>query len=331
MILNSVITSTEMSQTSRLQRRIVSVSNLCEGIQERVTERHYDKSAAMKTLIENLISHIKAFDGDIFGGVIRDYRTNGFPYIKDINCRIDNLLVIIFMNTLQLHYDVRELPSGLNGYFVEYSKRLHISSRQENSAHIIVDIVTLSRAEWIRLPCDFDINLLAENAFSCYVRSNYPTLNKVVDRYGFIHKRLKNALFALLEPCNSKSCDEVKHLIDRSVRLVTRDWIMDDSLIGKSSWLVNYWLIVSSLTTSCRTVFDKREVEVLKVQTECSLCNEVFKPRDIVINTKCNHNFHWSQERLESVTTDGTSICKGLREWMRLGNSSCPICRKNIY
>jgi hypothetical protein len=290
-----------------------------------ISERLGDKGKAMRGLIEELILHIKAFDGDIYGGVLRDYKSSGIPYIKDINCRIDNIVLYVFINILQLHFEVKELTTPFSNYFVDYSKKLQVYPKHDSSVYAILDIVTLSRSEWMRLPCDFDVNVLAENSISSFIRSNYVSMNKFVDKYGHVQKRIREGQFALLEPCSQKSADEVKQLIDRGTRLLSRQWIMDDSIQGKDSWIVNYWIMMTTAGVFVRSSFDTKQVEMLKAQCECSLCGEAFQPNDVVLNTKCNHNFHWSNDAVEGKS------CKGLREWMRLGNSSCPICRKNVH
>lgn len=284
----------------------------------------------MKSLIDDLLIHIKAFDGDVYGGVLRDYKSSGIPYIKDINCRIDSAMLMVFVSVLQIHFDVKEIVAPFSNYFVDYSKKLQVYSKLDSSVYAMLDIVTMSRGEWMRLPCDFDVNILAENSISSYVRSVYVSMNKFVDKYGHVQKRIREGQFALLEPCTQKSADEVKQLVDRSVRLVTRQWVMDDSIHGKDSWVVNYWLMLTSMSTFVRASFDTKGVELLKMQCECSLCGEAFQPHDVVLNTRCNHNFHWAQEANTVIGGSGRA-CKGLREWMRLGNSTCPICRKNVH
>jgi hypothetical protein len=52
---------------------------------------------------------------------------------------------------------------------------------------------------------------------------------------------------------------------------------------------------------------------------------------DIVINTKCNHNFHWHEPLPWRTFNGGSSnvaCCKGLKEWVSRGNITCPVCRQ---
>jgi hypothetical protein len=302
------------------------------------TDKYYDRAAAMRMLLDDVILHIKAFDGDLFGGVVRDYKMIGSPFVRDVNCRIDGIMLNIFISTLNLHFKVKELPTIFNGYFVDFSKRIQVSPKYNtnNTAKVftILDIVILSRPEWMRLPCDFDVNCLAENSISSFVRPSYFSMNKFVDKYNYVQKRIKTGKFGLLDLHTERTADQIRHTIDKAMLLVLRDWTMDDLVVGNDSWVINYWSMFNSLAKECRTCIDDKGCEMLRQQTECSLCGENYKHNDVVINTKCNHNFHWTQERNSQTNVNNAtspSHCKGLREWVKLGNVTCPICRDNMF
>lgn len=295
---------------------------------------HDDKHTKMKKLIDGLLMHIKAFEGDVFGGVVRDYKTQGLVYVRDINCRIDSIMLTIFLQTLNLHYKVRELSSDFSGKFVDYVKKLYVTFKDdENIVYTYLDIIVVSRVEWLRLPCDFDVNLLAESASSVYVRSNYTNMNKVVDKYSFVLDRVKKSTFAQLESLAAKTPEHACYFVDRAFKMSMRGWIMDDFYLGSNTYVMNAWMFFVNTPTFVRTEYDSQKLELMKSMDECAICSEKFKDTDIVINTKCNHNFHWSQAGCNRQTSGGAGAlcCKGLQEWIKLDNSSCPLCRKSMF
>jgi hypothetical protein len=59
---------------------------------------------------------------------------------------------------------------------------------------------------------------------------------------------------------------------------------------------------------------------------ECAICQEDFLPDDIVVNTACNHNFHWF------CRCGGTGGKSGLYTWVHCeGQTSCPSCRSHMF
>jgi len=306
-----------------------------------------DKTRTMKELIDALILHIKAFDGDVFGGVVRDYRVGGMVYVKDINCRLDNLVLQVFIQTLQVYFDVQEVSVEIGGHFADYIKKIKVSRKTDEMdsllymsgsgnvfSYVYLDIVVMSRIEWMRLPCDFDINLLAENSHSLYMRVPCVLLNRYTDKINHVMNRIKGNTFCSLENSYTKTPEQVKTLVDRACKLVTRGWIMDDSLLGDKTWVVGAWQIMSNGLRMVRKGYDRVEYDKMLSKKECSICNEEFKRTDIVINTKCNHNFHWQEPLHGSASRSEcghTVCCKGLKEWVSRGNITCPICRQIMF
>lgn len=311
-----------------------------------------EKTRSMKRLIDALLLHIKAFDGDVFGGVIRDYRVGGMIYVKDINCRIDNLLLQVFIQSLQVYFDVQEISVDVGGHFADYIKRIKVCRKNDEMdsllysvpsggtgnvySYVYLDIVVMSRSEWMRLPCDFDVNLLAENSHSLFMRTPCLLLNRHTDKLNHIMERIKMNAFCSLETSYTKTPEQVKTMIDRACKLVIRGWVMDDSLLGDMTWVVGAWQIISNGLRMVRKGFDRNEYDKMASMKDCSICNEEFKRTDIVINTKCNHNFHWQEPLPGSASASRSGCnnvvcCKGLKEWVSRGNITCPICRQLMF
>lgn len=285
------------------------------------------RKMALELLMDDILVHIKAFDGDVYGSVIRDYKLRNNTFIKDINCRIDVCMFSAFLNILYLHFDVTDYPKYYKHQYINVIKSLQIRPKYSNSNDIsmTLEILVMTRAEWMRLPCDFDVNLFAENSQSRYIRSHYKVLDKYVDVLTHVNKRIKTGQFALLEPTSNKTASEVLLCVDKARRLVTRGYMMDDSILMKNSWVINSWYLLQSHAHDSRRSHDPKQLGQMQSSCECSVCNETFNGMDIVINTKCNHNFHWN-----SCTPNGTK-CLGLREWVRLGNLTCPLCREQMF
>jgi hypothetical protein len=304
----------------------------------------------MKSLIDDVLHHIKAFDGDVYGGVVRDYRTVGVVYVKDINCRLDNNILHIFIQTLNLYYHVEEISFEIGGTFAEFRKKIKVSRKEEDidkllyssnspQLYVYLDIVLMTRIEWMRVPCDFDVNTLAENSHSMFIRVPYASLNRYSDRLNHIVERIKDMSFCSVEDCHVKTPEQITTLVDRALRLVMRGWIMDDLLLGDKTWVIASWHILSNQLRMVRKNNNKDKYDKMISMKECAICNEEFKKTDIVINTKCNHNFHWSEfcntcvnHRSYSASSSAVSgKCKGLKEWVKRGNITCPICRQIMF
>lgn len=305
-------------------------------------QKTYYKKMIMKQLIDNVIVHIKAFDGDVYGGVVRDYSVGNIVYIQDINCRLDNSILNLFMQTLFVYFDVEEISVEIGGSFTDLRKKIKVMMKDKESNNILysttsqrvpyvfVDIVMMSRMEWMRLPCDFDVNVLAENSHSLYIRVPYNSLNKYTDRLKFVRDRIQDTTFCALEDSFSKTPEQIIGLVDRALRLIMRGWIMDDTLLGNKTWVLSQWNVLSNELKMVRKNYDKDKYEQMTCSMECAICNEEFQPTDIVINTKCNHNFHWN-DLCATYLPNKSVRCKGLKEWVKRGKISCPVCRQFMF
>jgi Ring finger domain len=303
-----------------------------------ITSSLINKNTMLRKLVDDVLLHIKAFDGDVYGGFIRDYRIGDTVFIKDINCRIDNAFLVLFMQTLNLYFDVEEISIELGGSFVDYRKKLKVMMKENESndifysglvqrkPYVYVDVVVMSRVDLMRLPCDFDVNILAENAHSLYVRVPYNSLNKYSDRLNFVKNRVENREFCSLDDCFTKTPEQIMCLIERALRMVMKGWVMDDTLLGNKTWVLAQWSLLNNQLKMIRKKYDKDKYEKMISMTECAICNEEFKTSDIVINTKCNHNFHWNE-----MCASYSIRCKGLKEWVKRGNINCPICRQIMF
>ncbi len=276
-----------------------------------------DTKEKTRQLLEDICLYIKACHGYLYGSIIREFTFRENVDIGKINCRIDMHLMSAFVQVLSVNYDVINLPLSLNNTAC-ISKRIIASCKDNNEIRVIVDLCLLSENDWLSLPCNFDVNILAENSNKQFLRFDYVQLERFPDKLSHIRKRILDGRFALLDTSSCKSMPQFVSLIDNASNMVHKGWEMDDIMYGEQTWVVNRWIKIKDNPCVCRKSYSRAKVELMTSLNECPLCSDRFADNDIVINTKCNHNFHWHNPR-----------CKGLSEWMMRGNVSCPVCRKN--
>lgn len=270
-----------------------------------------------KRMIEDICLYAKACQGFIYGSVIRELSYRDSIDIPIINIKIDLHLLSTFAQVLSITYDVVSVPLSVN-HFTCLTKRFIVSCKDCYEINVIVDVCLLGEGDWQSLPCTFDVNLLAENSNKHFIRMNYPQLERFPDKLSHIRKRILDGRFTLLDFSSCRSVGHFVEVIDSASALVKKGWMMDDLLYGDAIWIVNQWKHIRDLPSHCRKLLPGNKLDLMTSLNECSLCSEHFTDDDVVINTKCNHNFHWHNE-----------TCKGLSEWMMHGNITCPVCRKN--
>jgi hypothetical protein len=194
---------------------------------------------------------------------------------------------------------------------------------------VLLEVAVMTKYEWSRLPCDLDVNLFAENGNSRYIRSDYHVMHKFVDRYEHLIERIQNMKFCVVDFSMCKSLELVRVFIDNTAAMVENGWTMDDLIWRDETWVVNKWISIQMRSKEIRTKYTNNKIESMLSQDECMLCNDKFSPTDIVINTRCNHNYHWGP--CPSNDGNGTIKCNGLVEWVRRNKISCPCCRTSMF
>lgn len=283
-----------------------------------------------KQLFDTIIQTVKSFNGDIYGSVIRDYKINKSTDITNINCRIDAIFLNVFLQNLNVFFDIIDMPVPLNYNFLYIAKSILLSIKPTNpliqptieTSSIILNISVMTNFDWYKLPCDLDVNLFAENTMSRYLRSNYTVLNRFTDKYEYVENRIKNKKFCVVDFISCKNVEQINMLIERVYNMIRNGWVMDDLIWKDKTWVLNNWITIQMRPKTLRTNYNETKIKRMIEQDECILCNEKFNPTDIVINTCCNHNFHWN--------VDNHHKCKGLIEWTKRGKSTCPYCRGNM-
>lgn len=268
-----------------------------------------------------LVSYVKAFNGDIYGSFVRDWKVLGIILCNlNIQTRLDPSYISVFLNILSTKYKVyiTKADDYLNSNLVLTSlKIVPLNSDTYDFFPITMEIIYIPKSRFHLQRCDFDVNLLAENSTSIYIyKYEIPGSMHISDKIGYVKDRICKNYFCLLNKTSSILEDpvSVNRLIESANVLVQKGWVMDDHILSDESWILSTWQNLMRQKS--------RKRKVLQNSCDCSLCQEEFEETDIVLNTCCNHTFHW-----QCKSNQG-----GIKKWVdNHQNISCPICRSNMF
>ncbi len=243
----------------------------------------------MINLLNEITSTIKIFDGDIYGEIVRKFKILGDSNINEINLRLDVYHYKSFITLMFNKFNI-----------IQVSKNIF----KILPYNITINIMLMNKNLFKVSELDFDINLLTENERSLYIKF-VPTIFKYIpDKLNFIKNRILTKQFTLIP--TERQHSETLTLIDRAFALLSDNWTMDDIYHQKPIWLVGRWE---------NMICKKKYLDCL----ECSLCHDKFKSSDLVLNTVCNHTFHWN-----------CNSTNGLLHWAK-EHTTCPYCRSEMF
>lgn len=268
-----------------------------------------------------LISYVKTFNGDIYGSFVRDWKVLGLlQHNVTLQTRLDPTFISVFLNLLSLKYRVILTKSEdvLNNNIIVTSLKITpLKPLQFSFSPITMEILYVPKSRFHLQRCDFDVNLLAENSTSTYVyKYDIPGTTYICDKIGYIKERICKNQFCLLHKTSSILEDTlaVTKLVESANKLISKGWMMDDYLLCEDSWVLSTWRNLESQKSRTRPL--------LQNNNECILCQEEFEDADIVLNTCCNHTFHWQCRNSQG----------GIKRWVEdHKNISCPCCRSNMF
>lgn len=279
--------------------------------------------------LDKLLNISKSFNGKIFGDVIRDYYM-GIINNNSVDIDIDNLSFNVifdseattrkFIRILSQHYEINKnlliTDKSINSYYIviNYINGDHYESRIVN-LNIIESINNISYNYHIgNLTNNIDLNMLCLNSNSLLALEffSYFNYNMNFSFNGILYRNC-NKIFSLF--VKSINIDCYINNLDTAYKIVKNNFRMDDYYNNNISVLFKW----KSRNNNIRLNYSENKKKQLNENSECTICGSKFKDDDIVINTNCNHNFHW--------------ICcnknnTGLRNWIKNFKVSCPICRK---
>lgn len=272
--------------------------------------------------MENVVGIIKALQGDVHGAYVRDmYSQTQSNRASTIDVRINENWFPVLTNVLGVLYTV--LVKELSADGVSLVVRRNAENNETESNEMTLNVSWFVR--WAQVPKAYiDVNTLASNCSAIFVRPD--SFLNVTNKIDDVMLRVQQRKFALiaLPPHPPANVFDVLHATQE---LVSKGWTMDDLYLKKGSWVINKWSAFKDDAATVRGGFTPQERDTLLQRDQCSFCHETFGDEDIVLNTSCNHNFHWRCNTAEPGQDEVGMM--GVASWFHLKRDfKCPVCRQ---
>jgi hypothetical protein len=268
--------------------------------------------------METIVKIIKAFHGDIFGTFVRETLSDSNIIHSNIpiDARIEESVFFYMMNVFAALFKVDILIVSPNQVTLTLTN-------DDNSVSHKIRLWKYKFTKWSEIPYDFDVDMLATNSNALFVRPNlFLSFNIHPNKIDLLKHRIRERHFSIvaLPAFPSKN---ILRLMQQANQMIIDGWMMDDVYCKKSTWVTNRWSDFKSQPHTIRTSYTAHDVDSMLSQDQCSLCQDKFLPDSIVVNTCCNHNFHWK------CSEEQNSIC-GLVTWFVVQEKfPCPYCRQS--
>ena len=285
--------------------------------------------------LDKLINIIYSLNGSIFGESVREYNiinkllNNNNETINFDNINIifnNNTIITYFIRILSFNYEVyKEINE--NSKVITYNLICnYIFNNTYNTKIIKINMISQTQCRYYKnkiidkLTYALDCNQFFSNSYSIYLNTNKILLSSNITRYtnfntfNIYYNRIRNNKFSFIR----KDINFTKYIqhIDKAYELIINNWIMDDYHnfnIHKSSVLFRW---KNRNNKNYRLYYSTEDYNKLLTYDNCAICGRDFTDDCIIINTSCNHNFHWyCGEKC------------GLKHWIQYHNNNCPICR----
>jgi hypothetical protein len=198
--------------------------------------------------------------------------------------------------------------------------------------NIFSDTMNLSEKDYLihKTTNNIDCNMIATNIDSIYLVNNdllkqhttsYPQKNEIT--LDAILPRIMYKKFCFVKKIHQLELH--MNNINEAIRMIRNGWVMDDYCQGKNSCVLVKWANIKN--NNYRLKYTVDEYQNIYEQTQCAICGSDFNECDIVINTKCNHTFHYICNSQTASSLDEL----GLRNWITNYNNNCPTCRRRDF
>ncbi len=268
--------------------------------------------------MDTIIKIIKSFHGDVFGAYVRETFFSTQNEIKNIpiDARIEDYVFFYMMNVFAIFYKVDIVVVAPN------LVTLGLSS-PDNTITYKVNLHKYNQSRWSEIPFNFDVNMLVTNANALFIRPNmFLNFNLHPNKIDLVKRRIDERRFAIVSIPSFPS-KHIMQLLHQANDMVLEGWMMDDIYCKKSTWVTNRWDMFENSPNWIRTCYTSSEIKAMQNQDQCCLCHEKFQSDSIVVNTCCNHNFHWKCCGDEKSTS-------GLFTWFQIQDKFiCPYCRQH--
>lgn len=273
--------------------------------------------------MENVVSIVKAFHGDIFGAYVRDLYAQKHFGDKTLEARIDEHAFSYFIGVMGIFYEVTIRILHASGVLIGLRPR----DGGDEAEEVDMNVTWCSPLRWSTVSPEFiDVNLLVSNGTAIFVRPDaalsFTSMTNKIDR---ILSRVRANRFAMYRLPVFPASNVLKTL-GKCHDLVKNGWVMDDAYVKKNTAVINTWQTFKDSIDEVRAAFNEHEREALVSQDQCSLCHETFQDGDMVLNTCCNHNFHWV---CNGDDRDRATRMSGVSSWFQMKRDfACPFCRQ---
>jgi hypothetical protein len=281
--------------------------------------------------LDKLLNISKSFNGKIFGDIIRDYYMgliNNNSGDVDINNLSFNIIFDSetttrkFIRIISQHYEINKNllinDKNINSYYVviNYINDNNYESKIVN-LNIIESINNISYNYYISdLTHNIDLNMLSlsNNSLLLLDLFSYFNYNSTINFSfnGVLYRNCNKIFSFIIKPIN---INMYINNLDIAYKIVNNNFRMDDYYNNSISVLFKW----KDRNKNIRINYCENKKKQLNENSECTICSSEFKDDDIVINTNCNHNFHW-------ICCNNANT--GLKNWIQNFKVSCPICRK---
>ena len=269
--------------------------------------------------VSRIAGVVKAFRGDISGEfVTRGVVLGTMAGIDALECRVPPEAIAFLVPVLRMDYAVT-VETSVEGRHI-YDVWI---PGVPDARPLRLRVHPTCRRMWqTEGTVVFDIDALAVDSHSMFLRMQPMSFRGVDDRLSFVIDRVRRGTFCVL----AATTTDRGAAMQRAVGLVSAGRVMDDAVMGRSAWVVASWetfvrnpgsvrrargpLSAFQLSSSSLPLPSKHDV--------CPLCQETFALDDLVINLGCNHNFH-------GACSSNDGICT----WMST-HDTCPCCRENL-
>ena len=283
-----------------------------------VKNKYYNDNFDYKINLDKLVNTVGIFNGIIYGDFISLYYFKNNILGNDLNLDFENINIIFnnyndricFVRLLQNIFEIYNCNHDSDNYFkilLNYNYQNNNYSKVKN-LNIFNNVINIDLSLYIYY---IDVNLISlQNGGLNLI--NYHNCNNNYVKFNSILNRIINRKFSFIHENYSYDC--MFDNINKCIELINSGWIMDDFYLKEKTSILFLW---KNRYSNIRTSYDNNKLKKLEDSNYCSICSSNFEEGDLVINTKCNHNFHWNCDNKKS----------GIRKWVSKFSHNCPICR----
>jgi hypothetical protein len=285
-----------------------------------LTKHIYSNNNDYIANLDKLVNTVGIFNGIIYGDFISQYYFEKNILGNNLNIDFENINIIFynyndsisFLRLLKTLFEIYNRNCNSQNYFkilLNYNYQNKDYSKVKNlNIFLNVNFINLNFYTYY-----LDINLISlqngglnlikyENSENNYIKFS-SILNRIINKkFSFIDKNYSYNIFNNIDIC---------------IQLILNGWIMDDYYLKNETSVIFLW---KNVNNNIRTSFKENDLNKLKSGNLCSICSSEFKDNDLVINTKCNHNYHWKCDNCDNNNS-------GIKNWISKFSHKCPICR----